>query len=526
MTTRVADGPAEVARRGPPRSSRARRSAQAGAARWLPRVGAAAAGTLPAIAFPEVGSWPLAAVGLVPLLLIVRAAGSLREGAARGWLGGAGFLAATHSWLLPATGPFLLPVVLALGLLWLPFGAAAQMLLRPARPFGAALAVLVLPAIWLLIEYVRSWERLGGPFGLLGASQSTGPLAPLIPLGGIWAASAAAVAVATALTLLIAGPGLRVRLSAAALAVAVAGLGPAYAALVELPDATGVTTRVAVVQPGLLRGVEARFAAGLAAARSLAGRDVDLVVWGESSVGLDLDGRPDLRAQLEATVAELGADILVGTDARRGRGAGIVKSAVLITPTGVAGRYDKQRLVPFGEYVPLRPALGWLARLTPVAGEDRLRGSGPELLETRSLVLGPLVCFESAFPDMSRHLARSGAELLVVQSSTSTFQDSAAPEQHAALAGVRARETGLPVVHATLTGTSAVYAPDGQLLGQLGTDRRGTLVVDVPLNRGSTPYAAVGDVVPRAAVLFLLVWVAVTVTGMLARTSPAASSRS
>ncbi|MDQ3431232.1 MAG: apolipoprotein N-acyltransferase, partial [Actinomycetota bacterium] len=240
----------------------------------------------------------------------------------------------------------------------------------------------------------------------------------------------------------------------------------------------------------------------------------------------DLDGRPDLLAQLEATAADVGADLLVGTDSRREDRNGIIKSAVLVTPTGPDGRYDKLRLVPFGEYVPLRPLLGWLARFTPVADEDRRRGPGPRLLETAGVKIGPLICFESAFPDMSRHLARSGADLLVVQSSTSTFQDSAAPEQHAALAGVRARETGLPVVHATLTGASAVYAPDGQLLGQLGTDRRGTLVVDVPLTRGSTPYAAVGDVVPRAAVLFLLVWVAVTVTGMLARTSPAASSRS
>jgi len=495
-------------------------------ARWLPRGGAALAGALPALAFPEVSWWPLAIVGLVPWLLVLGAAPTAREGAVRGWLGGAAFLAATHSWLLPATGPFLLPVVLALGLLWLPFGAAAQILLRPARPFGVALAVLVLPAIWLLIEYVRSWERLGGPFGLLGASQSTGPLAPLIPLGGIWAASAAAVAVATALTLVAAGPARRARLGAAAMAVIVAGLGPAYAAATAPAAETGRTIRVAVVQPGLVRGADARFAAGLRTTRELVGRNVDLVVWGESSVGADLDGRPDLLAQLEATAADVGADLLVGTDSRREDRNGIIKSAVLVTPTGPDGRYDKLRLVPFGEYVPLRPLLGWLARFTPVADEDRRRGPGPRLLETAGVKIGPLICFESAFPDMSRHLARSGADLLVVQSSTSTFQDSAAPEQHAALAGVRARETGLPVVHATLTGASAVYAPDGQLLGQLGTDRRGTLVVDVPLNRGSTPYAAVGDVVPRAAVLFLLVWVAVTVTGMLARTSPVASSRS
>lgn len=468
------------------------------------------AGAVPAFAFPEFNVWPLAVIGLLPLLLVARASPSVREGAVRGWLAGAGFLFVTHSWLLPVTGPFLVLIVLALGLLWLPFGAAAQALLRPAGPAGAALAVVVLPAAWLVTEYARSWERLGGPFGLLGASQSTGPLEPLVPLGGVWAASAGAVAVATALTLVVVGAGRRIRLTAAALAVVVAGLGPAYAAVAEPLAPSGPVLRVAVVQPGVLHGAEARFAAGLAETRRLAERDLDLVVWGESSVGLDLDGRPDLREQLQDAAAYIGADLLVGTDARRGDGSGIVKAAVLVTPAGTAGRYDKLRLVPFGEYVPLRRVLGWLGRVAPVAGENRLRGTGPALLETSGVVLGPLVCFESAFPDMSRHLARSGAELIVVQSSTSTFQDSAAPEQHAALAGVRARETGLPVVHATLTGASAVYAADGRLLGGLGTDRRGSLVVDVPLSRGgATPYAAAGDVVPWVAMLLVVGWAGV-----------------
>jgi len=477
--------------------------------RWWGRGAAALAGAVPALAFPEANVWPLAVVGLVPLLLVARAAPTAAEGAVRGWLGGAGFLFVTHSWLLPVAGPFLLLIVLALGLLWLPFGAAARLLLRPSGPAGVALAVVLLPATWLVTEYARSWERLGGPFGLLGSSQSTGPLQPLVPLGGVWAASAAAVAVATALTLVAVGPDRRTRLAAGTLALAVAAIGPGYAALTEPPAGIGRTVRVAVVQPGVLDGAQDRFAAGLASTRELAGRDVDLVVWGESSVGFDLDRRPDLQAELEAAAADVGADLLVGTDSRREDVAGIVKAAVLVTPTGTVGRYDKLRLVPFGEYLPLRQVLGWLSRLTPVAGEDRRRGSGPGLLQTDGVALGPLVCFESAFPDMSRHLVRAGADLIVVQSSTSTFQDSAAPEQHAALAGVRAHETGLPVVHATLTGASAVYAADGRLLGGLGTDRRGSVVVDVPLSRGGTPYSAVGDVVPRAAVLVVLVWAAV-----------------
>ena len=75
--------------------------------------------------------------------------------------------------------------------------------------------------------------------------------------------------------------------------------------------------------------------------------------------------------------------------------------------------------------------------------------------------------------------------MLVAQSSTSTFQQSWAPEQHASLAALRAAETGRPMVHATLTGVSAVYGPSGERVGdRLGTDRSAAAVYDVPLADG------------------------------------------
>ncbi len=117
-----------------------------------------------------------------------------------------------------------------------------------------------------------------------------------------------------------------------------------------------------------------------------------------------------------------------------------------------------------------------------------------------------MVCFESAFPDMSRHLAQDGAQVLIAQSSTSSFQHSWAPEQHASLAALRAAETGRPMVHATLTGVCAVYGPSGERVGSwLGTDASASAVYDVPLARGVTPYVRFGDWPVHAAVLVLVV---------------------
>jgi apolipoprotein N-acyltransferase len=164
------------------------------------------------------------------------------------------------------------------------------------------------------------------------------------------------------------------------------------------------------------------------------------------------------------------------------------------------------RLVPFGEYIPARPLLGWATSVGRAAGEDRRRGDHQVVMNADGLRIGPLVCFESAFPDMSRNLAGMGAQLLVAQSSTSTFQGSWAPAQHASLAALRAAESWRPMVHATLTGISAVYDARGRRIGpRLGTDRSTAAVYDVPTAAGRSPYDRYGDWVVKLAVLLLAV---------------------
>lgn len=103
-------------------------------------------------------------------------------------------------------------------------------------------------------------------------------------------------------------------------------------------------------------------------------------------------------------------------------------------------------------------------------------------------------------------LTRDGAQLLIAQSSTSSFQHGWAPAQHASLGALRAAENGRPVVHATLTGVSTVYGPQGARIGApLGTDESGAAVFDVPLATGTTLYVRLGDwpVQVAAAVLAL-----------------------
>ncbi|MGX1567473.1 apolipoprotein N-acyltransferase, partial [Streptomyces sp. NPDC055509] len=327
----------------------------------------------------------------------------------------------------------------------------------------------------------------------------------------VWLLSFLIVAVNVAVAVLVAIR--RARVPAVAGLVATAAATSAAWAFSPRPDVDG-EVRVAVVQPGVIDGgksADRRFDREEQLTRRLAGQDVDLIVWGESSVGFDLGDRPDLAQRLAALSRATDAGILVNVDARRSDKPGIYKSSILVGPDGLTGeRYDKMRLVPFGEYIPARSLLGWATSVGKAAGEDRRRGSQPVVMNVgNGLRVGPMVCFETAFPDMTRHLTREGADVLVGQSSTSTFQQSWAPEQHASLAALRAAETGRPMVHATLTGVSAVYGPSGQRIGPwLGTDASAAQVYEVPLAHGTTPYVRHGDWTVHAALLILAAWAA------------------
>jgi apolipoprotein N-acyltransferase len=180
--------------------------------------------------------------------------------------------------------------------------------------------------------------------------------------------------------------------------------------------------------------------------------------------------------------------------------------ALLIGPHGVAGSYVKTRLVPFGEYIPFRGALGWLTSISQAAPSNMIPGDGAHLIHAvdragRPLPLGVLICFESAFPDMSRVDAELGAQLIIYQTSDTTFQSSWAPAQHASLSAVRAAETGRPVVQAALTGDTVAFDARGRLLAMMTSAHRGVTVLRIGLPPASlrTPYDRLGDFLPWAA---------------------------
>jgi apolipoprotein N-acyltransferase len=518
--------------------------------RWLrsPRWLALFAGAVLVLAFPDPNLEFLAWFGLVPGLLLIIRAQTAREGAIRAWWLGAGYLIAALYWMAPEVGPGVVLVAAVFGILWIPFGVAAWSLLRPSGPGGsvswqrALAALVVLPSCWLLTEWLRSWQALGGPWAVFGASQWQHPaILALAAVGGVWLISFALVFSNVAIMLILGAvvPALsgRTRLSVAGVSsagvsfagvslagvsfagfvvgvvavVAAVGSGPlAFALTAPFPTVRQAT--IAMVQPGMIVDSQSEaslmLTTELSHGGSLAGAHPDLIVWGESSIpdSLFLARYHGLLTQIEALSRQDGAEILVNQDTTP-PGNGHEKWAVLVSPSGIKGYYIKTRLVPFGEYIPFRQQLGWLTSISKAASSNMVPGPGAHLLQAtdpsgRPLPIGVLICFESAFPDMARVDADMGAQLIVYQSSTSTFQGTWGPDQHASLGAVRAAETGRPVVQAALTGDSVAFDARGRQLASMGQSQHGVMTVRLGLPAGSdrTLYDQWGDYLPWTAV--------------------------
>ena len=452
-------------------------------------------GALPALAFPGAVVVVAGLVRFDPLLLVVRAAPTAREGGVRAWWGIAGYVLITQYWLLPSAGPLLVVLAAGLGALWLPWGWAAHRLLSaPVTLRGTLAAVVVLPSAWVLAEAVRSWPSLGGPWALLGASQWNQPATlASASLGGVWLTSFVIVATNTAIAGVILHRGVARSGHRTGGGAGVCGTRPGLVRAGTGAARAGSTVRVALVQPGDIDDATARLAAGEAITATLAGQRLDLVVWGESSVGVDLGTHPDVMARLTDLSRRVGADLLVNTSTHGLRPVASTSRRCSSVRTESLGSYQKVRLVPFGEYVPLRPLLGWATRHTKAAAEDRRRGGGQVVLHAGPLGIGPLISFEATFSDLPRREVQLGAQLLAYQSSTSTYQGSWAQPQLASQTAVHAVEVGRPAVHAGLSGVSAAFDARGRELAWYPSANRGVIVVDLPLGSHTTVFQRIGN---------------------------------
>jgi len=222
----------------------------------------------------------------------------------------------------------------------------------------------------------------------------------------------------------------------------------------------------------------------------------DLVVFPESALERDPERSPALRHRLVALAERLDATVVV--NARTAAPAGGLYNANLVyDPDGsLQGEYAKRHLVPFGEHVPFRGVLEHL----PVIGEaveqvsyDFTAGDRQRAFRAGGHRFETLICFESAFATMTRDAARDGAELIVVTTNNRSYRRSGLSAQHVALSQMRAAETGRPVLHAAISGITAVVDADGRVLQRTALFDRAITDGRIVTTTGTTPFVRLGD---------------------------------
>lgn len=491
-----------------------------------------ALGAMSASGFPPWGALPLTIAAFAIWLHLVHEAPTLRRALRIGWLFGIGHFCVANAWIqqpfefqdaMPQWLGYLAVLLISLYLGLYPMLAAglAWRLASPAAkgdpaPGPDAAFVLIAGAGWMVSEYLRGTLFTGYPWDPLALVLIPAGLAQPAWMIGTYALSGLVVVAAGALMLLVQR---RWRLAAIGLVV--------FAALsLASTDRCRITTCVTqsrgpqlirVVQPNLPEEVRPTddYAENNFQALAKLSRRTDpnapprLIFWPEGAVRFPVeDGYPAYvyaymgsarmaRARMGALLGD-GDAILTGTQTMRFDKAEDMVSAtnsiVLAGPDArLHGRYDKAHLVPYGEYLPMRPLLEsiGLSRLVP-GDVDFIPGPGPRTMNVPGFgKVGMLICYEVIFSGKTVDPANR-PDFLFNPSNDAWFGD-LGPPAHLAQTQLRAIEEGLPVVRSTPTGISAIIAADGRILASIPMHRTGAIETPIPPRFAPTPFSRIGN---------------------------------
>lgn len=480
-------------------------------------------GVLLALSFPRLDVAPLAWFGLVPLLLV-----SQRRPFASGFAAGIGFFGLVLYWLniVMVNYGHLHPVLSVVAYLILIaylasfFGVAIWAGHRLKERLGLCLS-LTLPAVWVALEFLRSFFLTGFPWAMLGYSQQS--LLSLIQsadLLGPYGLSYLLVLSNVCLALLVSWIVLRKTTPFPRLVLIMtlllAGGNFVYGQfrLQQQPDHREASLQTVLTQGDIDQSLkwDPAYQWGtidIYKRLSLQQQDqpAQLIIWPESAVPFFFQEPGVLSDQVRQVATRRGAWLLFGSPAfedinRRRR---YLNSAFLLSPSGEdLGRSDKVHLVPFGEYVPLKSVFPFIDKLVVGIGDFSPGTISP--LPMNGHKIGVLVCFEGIFPELAREYVRRGSDLLVNITNDAWFGKSSAPYQHLAMVRFRAVENRIWLARAANTGISALIAPSGRITTRSGLFERVALSGTVGLGAQPTLYNRFGDIFPTLCGVISLVW--------------------
>ena len=474
------------------------------------------AGLVSALGFAPLGLWPLTILAFAALFWLIEAAPSLRSALARGWWFGFGQFALGLNWIataftyqaaMPAWLGWVAVVLMSLVLAIFP-AAAAGLAWRWGKPAPEA-RILSLAAAWIVTEWLRGTLLTGFAWNPVGATWlGAGGMANLAVYLGTYGLSGLMVVAGGALYLLKRMDWLQ----AGAFA-----LSMLFVAILLRPLDGGAPTESArpllrVVQPDIGQankwdpGFEAENFRRLARLTGRPSPEPRLILWPEAATPDFISYEHRARRRIARLIGAHDLLLLGGVEPifdAGGQGIAAYNSVYALTGDArIVGRYDKAHLVPFGEYLPLRPVLAaiGLSRLAP-GDLDFRAGPGPRTLDLgRFGQAGLQVCYEIIF---SGHVVdRANRPDFIFNPSNDAWFGAWGPPQHLAQARLRAIEEGLPVIRSTPTGVSAVIDAQGRVLASVP---RGAGVIETRLPRAAapTPFARYGNILPLGFALLM-----------------------
>lgn len=475
--------------------------------RWLQYVLALFAGGLITLSLAPFDLWPLAPLSTALFYLLLQQATS-RQAWLLGWLFGFGLFLSGASWVYVSIHDYGSAPPLLAGFLTLLFVAALAMFyslqawlwVRFLRnPEYQLLGAAIFAALWVAMEIFRGWFLTGFPWLYIGYSQLEGPLSGLAPLGGVWLISFV-LAGSGALVVQLFCPRLNRRQTITrALLLPALWLGSMQLFHHAWTQPAGQPLSVAVFQGNIEQNLKwdpDQIGAQLDLYRemTLSAASADILLWPETAVPLFQDSAAAWLDFMHQRALERGSALITGIPVRHIDPAGQRRFYNGITVLGEgSGEYLKQKLVPFGEYVPLQDWLRGLIEFFDLPMSDFARGPAqqPPLL-ARNHRIAPYICYEVVYPEFATRLAAQSEVLLTISNDT-WFGRSIGPLQHLQMAQMRALEAGRWMIRGTNNGVSVLVNPFGQITADIPQFEQATLHGQVVPMQGLTPYLRLGS---------------------------------
>jgi len=475
------------------------------------------AGSLVTLSLAPYDLWPAAILSCCLYMGVLRRC-STRLAVWRGWMFGIGLFGTGASWVYVSihdhghAGVVLAGTLTALFCMGLALLHAlfAWIYARFLRDLMAGMLV-GFPALWVLFEWLRSWLLTGFPWLYIGYATLDTWAEGWIPVIGVFGVSLLCAFSASCLYLAYMRRHTQAYLVYGTMVASLWLIGWQLQAAKWVAPASATALSVGIVQANIPQELkwqreyyEPTLALYEAMTETLLGRDI--VLWPESAIPNYYQRAQDFLQPMAELATENGTTLITGIPWRP-EGSRAYYNSIVALGQG-SGVYHKQRLVPFGEYVPLE---NWLRGMIeffnlPMSAFSQ-GGSNQEPLLAHDFRLSPFICYEIVYPDLVRQYAHQ-ADLMITISNDNWFGASIGPLQHLQMARMRALENGRYLIRATNNGVSAIIDEHGKLVAQSDQFKRTNLTGNAQVMLGATPFSRIGSlpIIGLCCLLLLVVF--------------------